>query len=483
MAAGDRLYVARGMWVQGMVALMAEPAAGEKILPEARRLADEIGDLHSAQWAQTGLVVVGIHTENHELVARYYEEAEPLFDGGTGQMRATFDAIVGFTEVRVGRFAAARRHGESARRLAAEVGDPTLAGSMADITVALVELSEGRIDAAADVLEAVLREPRASGPTRHDPMLTGAWGWVLAERGDTEGAAAAMAEADRLAVQCGDGVQIGLCLSWHVPLLRFGGDRDRARKLADDLLTHARQQGHSGFEAIALRELGQMARLDGEFDTADDLVHRALALCADAGILPDVQQSLVAVAGVAVAAESWEEAVRLFGAAERLGAELGSALPVWNRSVADADLELARQSLEPEAFDAAYGEGRALPVDQAIAYAERGRGARKRPSSGWASLTPVERQVVDLVAEGLRNTDIAARLFVAPSTIKTHLGHVFAKLGVSTRGARRPRHPPPRLRRLTAAHSNGRTEQCAGTIAATIVGAPARAAPARGARQ
>jgi DNA-binding CsgD family transcriptional regulator len=45
----------------------------------------------------------------------------------------------------------------------------------------------------------------------------------------------------------------------------------------------------------------------------------------------------------------------------------------------------------------------------------------------------MERQVVDLVAEGLRNTDIAARLFVAPSTIKTHLAHAFAKLGVSTR--------------------------------------------------
>jgi DNA-binding CsgD family transcriptional regulator len=68
-----------------------------------------------------------------------------------------------------------------------------------------------------------------------------------------------------------------------------------------------------------------------------------------------------------------------------------------------------------------------------VAYAERGRGERKRPSSGWASLTPTERQIVDLVADGLRNTEIATRLFVAPSTIKTHLGHVFAKLDVSTR--------------------------------------------------
>ena len=444
MGAGDRLYAARSLSMEGCVTLMVDPAAGDTRLQEARKQADESGDLHAAQWARVGLLTASIHREDHQLVTRYYEEAEPLVDGATGQMRALFEGLVGFSALRAGRFEAARCHGETARRLAVEVGDPTAAGALADLTMALVELGEGRIDAAADVLEGVLREPRASGPTRQDPMLTGAWGRVLAERRDPEGAEVAMAEAVRLAVQTTDGEQIGLCLGWHVALMRFVGDRDRARALAEDLLTHARQQGHPGFEAIALRELGHLARLDGELETADDLTHRALALCADAGILPDLQQTLVAVAGIAAAEESWEEAARLFGAAERLGAELGSALPVWERTMADTDLELARRSLEAEVFDAAFGEGRALQVHEAVAYAERGRGARKRPSSGWASLTPMERQCVDLVADGLRNSDIAARLFVAPSTIKTHLGHVFAKLGVSTRAelaalaARRP---------------------------------------------
>ena len=264
-------------------------------------------------------------------------------------------------------------------------------------------------------------------------MLIGAWGQVLANRGDLAGADAAMAESLRLAAQLGDGEQIGLCLSWYAALLRLLGEHSRARTLAEELLAHGRQQGHPGWEAIALRELGRLARLDGELETADDLTHRALALCAGAGILPDLHQTLIAVAGIAAAEESWEEAARLFGSADRLKAELGSALPVWDQMVADADLELLRSSLEPDAFETAYAEGRALPVSEAVAYAERGRGERKRPSSGWAGLTPTERQVVDLVASGLRNTDIAARLFVAPSTIKTHLAHAFTKLGVSTR--------------------------------------------------
>lgn len=64
--------------------------------------------------------------------------------------------------------------------------------------------------------------------------------------------------------------------------------------------------------------------------------------------------------------------MRLFGAAARLGAELGFALPVWDRAVADAGLELARKSLEPETFEAAYEEGRSLALYEAVAYAEPG---------------------------------------------------------------------------------------------------------------
>jgi DNA-binding NarL/FixJ family response regulator len=53
-------------------------------------------------------------------------------------------------------------------------------------------------------------------------------------------------------------------------------------------------------------------------------------------------------------------------------------------------------------FDAAWAEGAALSTEDAIAYAQRGRGERKRPASGWASLTPAEYEVVRLVCDGLR---------------------------------------------------------------------------------
>jgi DNA-binding CsgD family transcriptional regulator len=81
----------------------------------------------------------------------------------------------------------------------------------------------------------------------------------------------------------------------------------------------------------------------------------------------------------------------------------------------------------------AWAEGATLSIEEAIAYAQRGRGERKRPTSGWASLTPTERDVVRLVSDGLANNDIATWLFVSPRTVETHLAHVYTKLGLTSR--------------------------------------------------
>jgi DNA-binding CsgD family transcriptional regulator len=92
-----------------------------------------------------------------------------------------------------------------------------------------------------------------------------------------------------------------------------------------------------------------------------------------------------------------------------------------------------RDALGEKDFESARAEGAGLSTDQAIAYAQRRRGERKRPASGWASLTPTERDVVGLVSEGLANNDIATRLFVSPCTVQTHLTHVYSKLGLTSR--------------------------------------------------
>lgn len=57
------------------------------------------------------------------------------------------------------------------------------------------------------------------------------------------------------------------------------------------------------------------------------------------------------------------------------------------------------------------------------------------PAAGAAALTRREREVLALAGEGLSNPQIAARLYLSPKTVEHHIGHIFAKLGVSNRAA------------------------------------------------
>jgi len=75
---------------------------------------------------------------------------------------------------------------------------------------------------------------------------------------------------------------------------------------------------------------------------------------------------------------------------------------------------------------------RRLP-GQARPLLDRATEIYRRPQFGWSSLTPAERMVASLVAEGRSNPQIGDRLYISHRTVQTHLAHVFAKLDLTSR--------------------------------------------------
>ena len=169
-----------------------------------------------------------------------------------------------------------------------------------------------------------------------------------------------------------------------------------------------------------------LARARGDLGEAEARAHRALASAAVHEMFLVATDALELLALLAADRGAGVEAARLLGAADSFRARTGYR---WQPMHHRRAVEELRPTVDPDAL----AEGVALPFDEAITYARRGRGERGRPDHGWESLTPTELRVVELVAEGLPNREVAQKLFVSPATVKSHLIHVFTKLDIRSR--------------------------------------------------
>jgi len=180
---------------------------------------------------------------------------------------------------------------------------------------------------------------------------------------------------------------------------------------------------------------GVMAWHRGELAAAEHLVREATGQWHRCGDRMGACDGIEFLGVLATARERPTDATRLLAAADATRRPLQYLTPGYtaNRGAATSAAGQARHALGGDRFTQAWEQGQQLTLDDAVAYATRKSGGRKRPATGWASLTPTEREVVRLAGEGLRNNAIAARLFIAPGTVKVHLSHIFAKLGITTR--------------------------------------------------
>jgi predicted ATPase/class 3 adenylate cyclase/DNA-binding CsgD family transcriptional regulator len=185
--------------------------------------------------------------------------------------------------------------------------------------------------------------------------------------------------------------------------------------------------------AAARDTLARLAHAFGDDETAERLAQEALAIAAQTGNHHSLGGAAPVLDTLTVVVDDPRLAGRLLGAVDARTAAAGQARPPSRQPAYDATLARLREALGNDELQGLLQEGSRLSTDEAVAYARRGRSRRRRRSTGWDSLTPAERNVVKLVAQGLSNPQIAQRLFVSRKTVTAHLTHVFAKLGVSSR--------------------------------------------------
>ena len=222
------------------------------------------------------------------------------------------------------------------------------------------------------------------------------------------------------------------------------GDLARAQRLAEESLDLQRDLGYAIGVSDTLFHLALFAYERGELARTAALCRESLELAWDDRALQRVVFPIDRLAILSAETGRDETAARLFGAAERLHELLGLVRDPAVNAGRDRALSAVHSRLGEDAFASAWAAGRALPVEDAVAEAERvavamaaSAPSQRVDSATLAGLTPRERAVLRLLVEGHTDREIAEALFVSPRTVGGHVSSILAKLGVETRrGAR-----------------------------------------------
>ena len=401
-----------------------------------------------------------------ELALRYFGEAIDMARAsGSPSSLGPILTYLAAAGVIAGEPVAARAAAEEARDVGNALGDPfiSVAGR---IWLCVTLWLQGDLIQTAQSLQGSAEDAEAAGNPSMATLAHVAYGFTLAHQGESAAAQAAAQNGQQVTEAIGgvyrDTVYATLALAALV-----AGDAAAARRAAEEAWQHTipeRMLFTGSFnpiaeamlacgdlaaardwadrtvalvpgchQAAALTTRAIVATGQGESDQAERDAHDALAVAARTGAYIRIPDTLECLARLAADGGTHPYAARLLGAAEAMRQRTGAVrFPMYQTDYGEL-VATIRDTLGQNDFDAAWADGAGLSTEEAIAYAQRGRGERRRPTSGWGSLTPMENDVVRLVTEGLGNKDVGARLFISPRTVQTHLTHVYAKLGVTSR--------------------------------------------------
>ncbi len=345
---------------------------------------------------------------------------------------AWYHGLVGTFSAHRGDLKQARMHLEVAIEMCDRVGEP-ITGGMSRAWLWAIDIMEGDYEWARQKTVPLLQRADASGGGLAIPDLMANLGRLEIARGDAQAAVDLLSPVHEAQRDHGIPFLVAIPAMVLASALRWTGGIDSAIDLLDEIAELAEGSGNEWLGARVGLERARVALDRHNFEDAERLVHSSLPVFVRLRRRPDIVESLEALGTVAAAVGSSAEAARCLAAAAVERSRLGIvALPPDAEAVGITIAGL-RVALGDDELDQFWAEGTRLDLEEAVGYVSRSRGERGRPSSGWESLTPTERKVVAFVTDGLTNPQIAEKMFIATGTVKVHISHVFAKLGVAGR--------------------------------------------------
>lgn len=184
------------------------------------------------------------------------------------------------------------------------------------------------------------------------------------------------------------------------------------------------------------RLLGDALYAQGRYAEALASYGAAVSMQGRTGFVRDVEDLLEDLAIVAATLGAHQAAAELLGAAATWRALDGDPRVPYGMADYRAATAASRRDLGPRRWQAAFDAGARLTCGQAMRLARATvEGLRDRAAASTLGLTPRERQVLRLIADGSHDHEVAERLLLSRRTVQAHLRSVYAKLDVTTRTA------------------------------------------------
>ena len=216
----------------------------------------------------------------------------------------------------------------------------------------------------------------------------------------------------------------------------FNGDLEAARSASSEGLHLSRQLGDLYTLKVWLLNLGTIALIAGELAAARPLFTEALRIAREVDDRVQLSYLLDAFGCHAAGTGRARLAAQLLGAADTVRAGAGNRVMPYLAPQVAAARASANAALGASRFEAELAAGARLSRDAAVrlALGEPGHVAvAASDSTGAGLLAKREAEVARLVADGLSNKEIGARLFISEHTVDTHVRSILNKLGCSTR--------------------------------------------------